>query len=874
MSRYLWNKAKVAFLFFIIVIICIFALRIINLDQDIAPWGISVYQPADEGPYAYLAINDKVYGSINPQIENNGEQIPLMISENFITNLPGNLLNILSFHIFGNNYYGLRVPYIIFGAINIIIFSFLLNTLRNRYGYGKKNEIIAQMALILWIVLDFSMFNASRIVEPTIVRLIFVQLVALIYIKYPDSIRGRFFTLGILITFSTFFVYITNVFLYLAIMALIVISGIREGKKAFLKPFLWFIMGSISMFVVVEFYYVFVWHTEAIINAIRTIFSFSSNSSAQLIIHSEHSIIKTIALLYAQIVSSNPFIYNMPLLFAGTVAIIPLFRFIRKEKDNGILFLALIVFSFLLQTMVSTDTISRKMIVIFPIFVSVLFVLFIKQETIVFSMQEIDEITEDQVKKKTRKKKILFIIFWFFGIMNIMAAYIYRTKLYDWTYADYDIRSRLILLVLEVLPLIIIFVLGLFYFLIDDTNNKQQIQIWKKITRCLFISMCLCNVLFCVKYYWKKPAFTERDAMIKLADQVQDKYVLGGGFQLGWTLYNELKPIVNTPEKIMEIASQMDEPIFLDYTNSDNSLDSYFQDTFYSKSKEYLFFIPYYEIERGYQTFGYAHNMCLYKVQGAKEYREYLLKREEKAINQHKNAYAYLYNNISNNSAEANKIKQEELMSIWSDYGKRRYPLILNKDYPSMESKVYSIIGDIIDVDVPIYGDVMGDICGNINAPIYGNIYGNIFGEVNATITGNVYGNIWGAVNCDLNGDVYGYSSDGSGQGSILGEKYAEFSSTDCANKEKLPYKRTNEARYSDAPIYGDVNAHIVGDVDYPIVGNVGYNVYGNINNNIYGDIEGNVYGDVNAIVYGQIKGIVYGKINKGVGKIVGDTGN
>jgi hypothetical protein len=108
-----------------LVLFCIFALffvRIVNIDQDIAPWGVSMYQPADEGPYAYLAINEKTYGSIRPTIIENNQKIPMLISNNFITNTIGNALNILGFKVFGNNYYALRIPYVLLGFINLSSF--------------------------------------------------------------------------------------------------------------------------------------------------------------------------------------------------------------------------------------------------------------------------------------------------------------------------------------------------------------------------------------------------------------------------------------------------------------------------------------------------------------------------------------------------------------------------------------------------------------------------------------------------------------------------------------------------------------------------------------------------------------------------------
>lgn len=828
-----------------LVLFCIFALffvRIINIDQDIAPWGVSMYQPADEGPYAYLAINEKTYGSIRPTIIENNQKIPMLISNNFITNTIGNALNILGFKVFGNNYYALRIPYVLLGFINLLLFWVILQKLGNQYGKDKFITKWAEIALLLWMTIDFTFFNASRIVEPTSVRLIFVQLSAIVFISKPDNHTTRFLWLGIIITFSCFLVYITNVFLYLAVAITMLVRLPETKGKVFWKEVIWFVIGILVMFFIAEAYYKIVWGKEAIQNTISTVLDFSKNSSAELTVNSKHSIPYTLALLYARIISSNPFFYNLPFLFAAFVAMIPLIRKISRNKDQVLCFLLMIVFSFLLQTLVSADTITRKMIVVFPILVSLIYVVFVSGESLRIVNNDYES---NQKKKFYTLRKIGEVLIWLFALLSVLFAVVYRTKMYYWTADDFDNTSILLIFLLQAIPVTIMTIVGIISICRTNNQTLKTQTIRRSFVALSLCLVCVCNIAYCYKYYWKDPQYTEKQAMLDLAEQVDDKYVLGGGFQLGFTLYNDMKPVVNVGEEVMKAAKLLDDAIYFDYDNSSNELLSYFNEYFYSKSNGNQFFVPVYDIKRGFKTFGYSRDFCLYKVTDAHEYQAYLKDKMQESLS----AIKEKYKAFENKEIEELNTKKEE---AWL------YPLHPGYAVTNIEPLrplVANVCGMIKgDSEQVIFGDVLRSIYGDVNQPIFGNVYGDIFGDVNAQINGTVYGTIYGKINAPISGGIV------SGK-----DKLSTSVSKEEAYRRDIAEKALSSYYlYCIGPISGMPLCSIIGDTGFPIYNDL-ENIYGSVYEDIYGDVYGNIYGDVKADIHGRVYGTIYGTVDGNV---------
>ena len=60
------------------------------------------------------------------------------------------------------------------------------------------------------------------------------------------------------------------------------------------------------------------------------------------------------------------------------------------------------------------------------------------------------------------------------------------------------------------------------------------------------------------------PTYSERDAMKELAQIVDGKYVVGS-YQVGYGLYNNMLPVVTTPDEIVKMMEGDEEILLLDY---------------------------------------------------------------------------------------------------------------------------------------------------------------------------------------------------------------------------------------------------------------------------------------------------------------------
>lgn len=707
-----------------VLIICLIVAglgaRFLFLEADPPAWGISFYQPADEGPYAYLAINYKTYGTFNPSTEATGGY-STWVSENFIMNIVGNLCNVAGFKILGNNYYGLRVPYVIISFINFILFAFLLNKLRKRYRPDDSQAIDWMLLILLWIAVDFSLLLSSRFVEPSAVRMTLTLIIAIIYVSFPESNRLRYFFTGFLITFSCLLVYITNIFLYLAIGVVLLYIVRTKGFRYFKNAAIWFVAGCAVCFILAELYYVIVWDTGALKNALESVLSFSEDSMATGSAKDKSSLTKRIGMIAVSIYrvfSANSMAYNIPALFTTVVSYPVLFRIINKRKDFELLFLTLIPMAFCLQSFVAYDTVSRKLVIVFPVMVCQLFAVYL-------CYKDDRERGENSYKGASNLWVILSTLF-------VVLVFAYRFLLFDQSYADYSLPSIAIILILEVLPVVVFATMyvalhkssshtynnvirkHLSRFArtdndwtdgLNETNerdlerlnrfNGNQIK-WASV---IIAFMCVCNLAYDYFYVWHSPSYGEKNAMIDLEEYVEDQYVLGGGFQLGYTLYNSMRPVVTSPRETMKQSSPKKRTLVFEYCNEEGKMDGYFSRAYFKKTKKR--FIPNHDVERTYSAFGESRDMCIYRVCSADDYASYLREREEK-----------------------DDIK-----------------------YPFREKNVKGT-----DIDRITFLDVYGDIHGDIDHDLYGNVYGNIYGDVNATIHGYVVGEIYGEVNGSIEG--------------------------------------------------------------------------------------------------------------------------
>lgn len=342
--------------------------RLLFLDRDLPPWGVINYQPIDEGAYSILALNQYNYGAISPDVFNG--DVEYITSPHVRTNIIGNTITYIFLKLFGDTYWGLRMGSVFCGLLIFIMSLLIFAELEKLYPLTQKQQRYIKYGFLIYQILDFSFLMACRVVETSIFRALFVSFCIYAFLKLKEKLYFTYFILGCLVTLSVFGVYITNVFLYLSIMLTIIVLGIQRGKRTFILAAFGTLSGSIIALIPLELYYYLVWNTSAIKNMFEAIFDFSSQDGYEIT-----SSLWVLLRSTVHFISSNVNLYNVGI-FSIFLICIPYLLFQIIHKNNlTIFFLISMFFSFYLQTLVSEDYIVRKYIVLYPAFVTLMYII-------------------------------------------------------------------------------------------------------------------------------------------------------------------------------------------------------------------------------------------------------------------------------------------------------------------------------------------------------------------------------------------------------------------------------------------------------------------------------------------------------------------
>ena len=185
--------------------------RLLFLDADLPPLGVGGYASLDEGIHAKLALNYMDYGTIDPNATDTDGMVDYETGQ-VINDVIGNAFIVIGLLTIGDTYYGLRVPYVVINALNMLFLGMILFRLRRDYGKKDRLESNVILFILLYLVMDFCFLMSARVIENSPVRGLFVQLtvLALLFIK---NLRPKFFVMSFLATASILFVYMSNLYL-------------------------------------------------------------------------------------------------------------------------------------------------------------------------------------------------------------------------------------------------------------------------------------------------------------------------------------------------------------------------------------------------------------------------------------------------------------------------------------------------------------------------------------------------------------------------------------------------------------------------------------------------------------------------------------
>lgn len=566
--------------------------RLLFLDADLPPWGIINYQPVDEGAYAMLALNQYNYGNISPEIF--GGDIEYITSPHIRANILGNILIYICLNIFGDNYWGLRMSSVFCGFIILLILFLTMNILLSRYNVKDRTRQWVNWGCLFYFMLDFNFVMACRVLETSIFRLLFIMIIIFLFMIYNKKIFWKFTLMTFVATLSIFGIYITNVFVYLAILIVLIGYGKKYGKSYFKNGFLGMIFGGILGLLPLEIYYMCVWKTGAIKNMFAAISSFSSQTGYTAS-SSLRALIKTTVHFFA----SNSNLYNIALLALMLLSIPFLLVLIKKKKDLNILFFLALIVSLYLQTLFSEDYIVRKYIMIYPIY-------FMLLVPIIAHKNELREFIYGILTNPHRiKNKILVSLYGILTILFCITIIWFRFfRISDGTINDFTSKDIWILSITGILSLI--FMSGGIYYFIRNHAKKIVYFVGS------FICAITAHLYLDFNYIYINPTYTEKQCMIDIGQTVGDGYVIGSFFPIGYTLYNDIKPIITASDQIAVAMKNHNELWCLDYSDTNSPdmqgyLDSLFANSIYQLDN-------YCDYQRNFSTFGLCRDVALYKI--------------------------------------------------------------------------------------------------------------------------------------------------------------------------------------------------------------------------------------------------------------------
>jgi len=502
-------------IFVIVISILLFGgTKIIFLDRDVVPNSIGQLQPLDEQFYNIGAFNLYQYGTIGKSIDESTQSDAHPASGFF-----QNIITALFLKVFGNNYWGMRCASV-FASFLVILISCLLFFKLIKEEERKSNTLLLVSIFSLFIVYDFSLSLISRIAEPTIFRLLSLQIVVLFWFLFKNKIDKYYVStfLGFISTSAVLFVYTHNLFIINPLVLYTIILNYRKGVTNIFCHLLSYLAGFIIALAFFDLTLRMAFH----INIVGYITSLSSFTDRIAISGESGSIITRGIKNLFNVFATNIFRLNPPILFAFLVSI-PIFiwKALKKQSFN-LIFIGLIIGSYIIQSFFINDFPFRKGTIILP------FILIFTFLAVISFFDFIKDI------KKTPKLKYSFYLYILFSMLVIIGLQVINFS--PKFFSSYYLPKAF--LPISLISILLITAATIFAIIRLGERNIKMLSFL------FFISLILTSTYLNVRHIWSKPSFTYRDTMIELGNHINGEYITGG---LGYSfrLYNTSKPVLN-----------------------------------------------------------------------------------------------------------------------------------------------------------------------------------------------------------------------------------------------------------------------------------------------------------------------------------------
>ncbi|HXP49737.1 MAG TPA: glycosyltransferase family 39 protein, partial [Bacteroidia bacterium] len=311
---------------FLILLSVLLVFRCFYLDQDAPPLQLSNILQEDEPYYCN--------GAMNMYCASEGRSVPgFEKTKSECFDIDTRLPVFLSLKIFGNNYWGLRIPFLVASLLVMWLMYSIFKLIRPLLNFD--------LLLLLVMATNFYLFLFSRHANPQIFSILGIVFVIWLFVKYGHQKPVNVILLGFFAAFAPIFIYALNFFCLAGFGIYITIKAIKEKRYSLI---FYFATGAVICFL---FYILCLYAIGNSPGIVRSILSNGDNDMG-----TDFSSIK--GLLYnaykdlVAFTNTGFFRYQLLLLFAFMACLPFLFKGIStlkgKEKDLSLLISLLFVF--------------------------------------------------------------------------------------------------------------------------------------------------------------------------------------------------------------------------------------------------------------------------------------------------------------------------------------------------------------------------------------------------------------------------------------------------------------------------------------------------------------------------------------------------
>ncbi|MBP3420766.1 MAG: hypothetical protein J6K37_00675 [Lachnospiraceae bacterium] len=482
------DEKKMSNIGFLLISVLYF-LRLIFLEADpIYSWLCQQYV-LDEIAYHEIALKIGKYGWI-ALLDGTIADISLANAKTLF--IP-NLLVALCIRIFGNNFWGLRIVYVILGYIVLVLLY-----------QGMKlisDKTWIHFSILLIYVFDFHFFLQTRSAMTVVCCTFAVAL--LVFAMMKTRGKAKWFILGFVPI--TYFNLIYMGLPFVAIWAVFYFIVCMLWEKEERKNGWTFLVGIIASVILCEAISIICFKQHFVDTITDTLYAHSGKLPAS-----------DINILIGQVLQSTlsyptsfQYSYDFLLLFLTLVSVIFLFYIMVKNQDKvSFLLLSLLGVHYAQTIFLNQLTESKATITFYPLLLS-----------IAYTFEKYKEVTL-QNEKIRKIFKYLFCMFVPLSYWLVRRSYQYGRAISD------DLRHlEYIVMLICMIPLLV--------------------SIWKESKKWFivpFTGNLLIGVIFCIYYGFSSPSYDMSNMMIDIGERTNHGVLLNG---LCFSLYNDCTDLVN-----------------------------------------------------------------------------------------------------------------------------------------------------------------------------------------------------------------------------------------------------------------------------------------------------------------------------------------